>query len=152
LKHDSVYRAFDKEVKEVEGGIEVNGKKITTSQTDDPAAIPWNESGVDVVIDATGAFTTKEDLQKHMNGSVKKVILTAPAKDDETPHVVLGVNEIDWQNEQVISNASCTTNCASPMFKVLHDSFKVISGTLTTVHAITLTQAMLDDTGKSFDR
>jgi len=154
LKHDSVYRTFDKDVKAVEKGIEVNGKLITTSQTDDPTAIPWGEHDVDVVIDATGAFTKKADLAKHLTDSVKKVILTAPSKDDETTHVVLGVNDdkIDWQNEQIISNASCTTNCASPMFKVLQDALKVVSGTLTTVHAVTMTQAMLDDTGKSFDR
>lgn len=154
LKYDSVYRTFNKDVKEVENGIEVNGKLITTSQTDDPAEIPWGEHGVDIVVDATGAFTKKGDLTKHIKDSVKKVILTAPSKDDETTHVVLGVNDtaIDYENEHVLSNASCTTNCASPMFKVLHDNLKVISGTLTTIHAVTMTQAMLDDTGKSFDR
>ena len=154
LQYDSVYRKFNKTVTKTETGIEVDGKTIITSQTDDPTTIPWDANGVDIVIDATGAFTTKADLQKHIKGTVKKVILTAPAKDDETPHIVLGVNDdmIDWANETVISNASCTTNCASPMFKVLHDSFKVISGTLTTIHAMTLTQAMLDDTGKTFDR
>lgn len=153
LKRDSVYRTFEKDVKEVPNGIEVNGKTIVTSQTDDPTTIPWGENGVDVVIDATGAFTTKEDLAKHIKGSVKKVILTAPAKG-EMAHVVLGVNDntINWENEQIISNASCTTNCASPMFKILQDNLKIISGALTTVHAITMTQAMLDDTGKSFDR
>lgn len=153
LQHDSVYRKFEQNVTATENGIEVNGKLIKTSQTDNPTQIPWGENGVDVVIDATGAFTTKEDLSQHIKDSVKKVILTAPAKDD-MPHIVLGVNNdmIDWTNENVISNASCTTNCASPMFKVLNDSFKVISGTLTTVHAMTMTQAMLDDTGKSFDR
>lgn len=154
LKYDSVYRTFDADVKEVESGISVNGKTITTSQNDDPTSIPWGEHGVDVVVDATGAFTKKPDLMKHVKDSVKKVILTAPSKDDETPHVVLGVNDdqIDWANEQAISNASCTTNCASPMFKIINDNFKVVSGTLTTVHAITMTQSMLDDTGKSFDR
>ena len=153
LQHDSVYRKFGQQVNATEQGIEVNGKLIKTSQTDDPTTIPWGENGVDMVVDATGAFTTTEDLSKHLTNSVKKVILTAPAKDDMT-HVVLGVNDdkIDWTNEKVISNASCTTNCASPMFKILNDSFTVISGTLTTVHAMTMTQAMLDDTGKSFDR
>lgn len=154
LKYDSVYRTFPKNIETAQDGILVDGKKIPTTLSDDPATIPWDQYGVDVVIDATGAFTKKIDLQKHIRGTVKKVILTAPSKDDETVHVVLGVNDsaIDWQNEQVISNASCTTNCASPMFKVLHDNFKVQMGFLTTTHAVTLTQSMLDDTGKSPDR
>lgn len=154
LQYDSVYRKFGKTVREIEGGIEVDGKKIISTLADTPETIPWDQYGVDVVVDATGAFNTKVDLQKHIKGSVKKVILTAPSKDEEIPHIVLGVNEsaIDWNNEAIISNASCTTNCASPMFKVLHDNFKVVSGFLTTLHAITLTQSMLDDTGKSFDR
>jgi glyceraldehyde 3-phosphate dehydrogenase len=154
LKYDSTYRTFSKNVTMTSTGIEVNGKQIASSQTAEPEQIAWDASGVDVVIDATGAFNTKPDLMKHVRGSVKKVILTAPSKDDETPHVVLGVNDtdFDFQNEQIISNASCTTNCASPMFKIINDHFKVISGTLTTIHAMTLTQSMLDDTGKSFDR
>jgi glyceraldehyde 3-phosphate dehydrogenase len=154
LKYDSTYRTFPKNIKKTDQGIEIDGKQITASQTDDPAQIAWDTAGVDVVIDATGAFSTKPDLMKHVRGSVKKVILTAPSKDDETPHLVLGVNDdtFNFQNEQVISNASCTTNCASPLFKILNDHFKVISGTLTTIHAMTLTQSMLDDTGKSFDR
>ncbi len=154
LKYDSTYRTFSKNVTMTSTGIEVNGKQIASSQTAEPEQIAWDASGVDVVIDATGAFNTKPDLMKHIRGSVKKVILTAPSKDDETPHVVLGVNDtnFDFQNEQIISNASCTTNCASPMFKIINDHFKVVSGTLTTIHAMTLTQSMLDDTGKSFDR
>ena len=142
------------DVREESDGISVNGKKINTTLASMPEEIPWEKYEVDVVVDATGAFTKKDDLQKHIKGTVKKVVLTAPAKDDAIPHVVLGVNDntIDWKNEIIISNASCTTNCASPLFKVLNDNFKVKSGFLTTVHAVTLTQSMLDDTGKSFDR
>ncbi len=153
LQYDSVYHKFEMNVKEETDGISVNGKKIATTLSAAPEETNWEKYGIDVVVDATGAFTTKEDLQKHLKGTVKKVILTAPAKDD-IPHVVLGVNDdtIDWKNETIISNASCTTNCASPLFKVLHDNFKVKSGFLTTIHAATLTQSMLDDTGKSFDR
>lgn len=153
LQYDSVYRKFEMNVKEEADGISADGKKIATTLAASPEEIPWSKYGVDIVVDATGAFTTKEELQKHLKGTVKKVILTAPAKDDMT-HVVLGVNYdvIDWKNETVISNASCTTNCASPLFKVLHDNFKVKSGFLTTIHAVTMTQSMLDDTGKSFDR
>ena len=116
----------------------------------DISAIPWEQYGVDVVVDATGAFTKKEDLMKHIRGTVKKVILTAPAKD-ETTHVVLGVNDdkVDFAKEQIISNASCTTNCAAPMFKVLHDNFKVLSGYINTIHAYTATQSLLDEASKN---
>lgn len=154
LQYDSVYHKFAMDVREESDGISVNGKKINTTLASMPEEIPWEKYEVDVVVDATGAFTKKDDLQKHIKGTVKKVVLTAPAKDDAIPHVVLGVNDntIDWKNEIIISNASCTTNCASPLFKVLNDNFKVKSGFLTTVHAVTLTQSMLDDTGKSFDR
>lgn len=154
LQYDSVYRKFDMNVKIEDNGLTINGTKINTTLAATPEEIPWDKYGVDVVIDATGAFTKKEELVKHLKGNAKKVILTSPAKDDIIPHVVLGVNDrdIDWQNETVISNASCTTNCAAPLFKVLNDNFKIISGFLTTIHAITLTQSMLDDTGKTFDR
>lgn len=154
LKYDSVYRTFEVEVKEEKDGICVGEKKIYTHIGDDPKQIPWDQYQVDVVVDATGAFLTKKELEKHLKGSVKKVVLTAPSKDEETPHVVLGVNEeqINWKKETVISNASCTTNCASPMFKVLDDNFKIISGFLTTVHAVTMTQNLLDDSGKNPER
>lgn len=154
LQYDSVYRRFGMEVKAETDGILVNDKKIFTSLSSSPETIPWEKYQVDVVVDATGAFTKKLDLEKHLKGSVKKVILTAPSKDEETPHVVLGVNDdkIDWEKETVISNASCTTNCAAPMFKVLNDNFKIISGFLTTIHAVTMTQSMLDDTGKNIER
>lgn len=154
LQYDSVYRRFSKNVSSESDGIRIDGKKTTTSLKATPEEIPWDTYGVDVVVDATGAFTKKVDLEKHLKGSVKKVLLTAPAKDDLIPQVVLGVNDdkIDWQNETVISNASCTTNCASPMFKVLDDNFKIVSGFLTTAHAVTQTQSMLDDSGKSVER
>lgn len=154
LQNDSVYRRFEMDVRPESDGLNVNGIKINTSLAALPEEIAWDKYGVDVVIDATGAFTKKEDLQKHIKGSVKKVLLTAPAKDDTIPTVVLGVNDdkIDWKNENVISNASCTTNCASPMLKVIDDNFKIVSAFLTTAHAITLTESMLDDTGNKFDR
>lgn len=154
LQHDSVYHKFEMKVKEEIDGISVNSKKIFTTLYSNPEEIPWEKYQVNVVVDATGAFNKKVDLEKHIKGTVKKVILTAPSKDDETPHVVLGVNDekIDWKKETVISNASCTTNCAAPMFKVLNDNFKIISGFLTTVHAVTLTQSMLDDAGKNPER
>lgn len=154
LQYDSVYRKFAKTVKAVEEGISIDGKKIPTTMIADLSQIPWDTYGVDVVIDATGAFTKKEDLLKHVKGTVKKVLLTAPAKDKETTHVVLGVNDdkIDWKNEQVLSNASCTTNCAAPMFKVIQDEFGVEMGYLTTVHAYTATQSLVDESNKKPDR
>lgn len=153
LQYDSIYRKLNHLVKVDNGLLMVDDKKIAAIQFPNPSSIPWDQYGVDVVIDATGAFKTKEDLSKHIKGTVKKVILTAPAKDDMT-HVVLGVNDsqIDWQNETVCSNASCTTNCASPLFKVLDDNFKIISGFLTTAHAYTQSQSLVDDSNKTFDR
>ncbi|MEK9169554.1 MAG: glyceraldehyde 3-phosphate dehydrogenase NAD-binding domain-containing protein, partial [Patescibacteria group bacterium] len=128
LAFDSVYRRFGMEVKEESDGISVNGKKIMTLLNDKPENIPWDKYGVDLVVDATGAFNKKPDLAKHLKGTVKKVVLTAPAKDEETPFVVLGVNDnkFDFKNATVISNASCTTNCSAPMFKVINDNFKVV--------------------------
>lgn len=154
LQYDSVYRRFGKKVEAKENSISIEGKEIIATMIAEISAIPWDQYGVDVVIDATGVYTKKEDLVKHVKGSVKKVILTAPSKDQETTHVVLGVNDdqIDWKNEVVISNASCTTNCAAPMFKVLHSEFGVEMGYLTTVHAYTATQSLLDESNKKPDR
>jgi len=154
LKYDSVYRRFDKKVKALDDGFMIGDKKVLALQNPDIESIPWDKMGVDLVIDATGAFTKKEDLVKHIKGNVKKVILTAPPKDKETPMVVLGVNDdtFNWKGENVISNASCTTNCAAPLFKILEDNFKVISGYLTTVHAYTSTQSLLDEANKKPDR
>lgn len=153
LKHDSIYRTYGKNISALADGIMVDEKKIAATNFDEPAQIPWDQYGVDVVIDATGAFKTKEELLPHIKGMVKKVIITAPTSDN-TPHVVLGVNDdqINWQTENVISNASCTTNCAAPMFKILNDNFKVISGFLTTAHAYTSTQNLLDDSGENVER
>ena len=154
LQYDSVYRKFGLDVKEVADGLTVGDKKIATLLADDPSVIPWDKYGVDVVVDATGAFPKKAALEKHLKGTVKKVVLSAPSKDEETPHLVLGVNDdsFDFKNNNVISMCSCTTNCAAPMFKVLNDSFTVQSGFLTTVHAVTISQSMLDDAGKKPDR
>ena len=151
LKYDSVYRTYDKNVKATEDGIEIDGRTITTSTGAEPSEIPWGDAEVQVVIDATGAFVTKPELSKHLRNTVKKVILSAPAKDDETFHIVLGVNELD-ESQNVISNASCTTNCAAPLFSVLHNNFKIIRGYLTTAHAYTATQSLFDDAAKSPDR
>ncbi len=152
LKYDSVYRTFNHDVKEENNGILIDGKKIESSNIRDPQDIPWEKYNVDVVVDCTGVFKTREDLKKHLKGSVKKVVLTAPTKDESIPMVVLGVNdkELDFETFDIISNASCTTNCAAPMFKVLHDSLKIVSGFLTTTHAYTSSQQLLDNTSKTY--
>lgn len=154
LKHDSVYRTFHKEVTHTEDSISISGHKIATMNVAEPKDIPWEKYGVQIVLEATGAFTKKEELEAHLRGSVQKVILTAPSKDDAMVHLVLGVNDdkIDLKNERIISNASCTTNCAAPLFKVLDDAFQIVSGFLTTAHAVTQTQSLLDDSGKSPER
>lgn len=154
LQYDSVYRTFGKKVKEESDGISIDGKKIATLLNDKPENIPWEKYGVDIVVDATGAFLKKPDLTKHLKGTVKKVVLSAPAKDEEIPFVVLGINDdkFDFKKETVISMASCTTNCSAPMFKVINDNFKLVSGFLTTTHAITISQSLLDDAGKKEDR
>lgn len=154
LQYDSIYRKYNKKVAANGNIISVDDIGITALQSPEPESIPWEQYQVDVVIDATGAFTKKEDLQKHIRGPVKKVILTAPAKDEDTPHIVIGVNDSDFDfvNSSVISNASCTTNCSAPLFKVIDDQFTIASGFLTTAHAYTLTQSLLDDAGKDVER
>lgn len=154
LQYDSVYRKFGKEVSPQEDGILIDGKKIQTSQVAEPDQIPWDKTGVDVVIDATGAFHTAQDLQKHLRGSVKKTVVTVDSEDDAVPHIVLGANDqsFDFASCNILSNCTCTTNCTALLVKVLDDNFKVLSGFLTTTHAYTQSQSLLDDTGKTPDR
>ena len=152
LQYDTVYGKYHRQVEFDDKGLIVDSQPIATTLADSPENIPWGEYGVQVVIDATGAFTKIKDLSKHITGSVKRVILTAPAKDD-TPTIVLGVNESDeLLNSPVLSNASCTTNCAAPLFKVLDDSFGIKVGQMTTIHAYTMTQSMMDDANKEMER
>ncbi len=150
LQHDSVYRRYSKSVTHDNTGLSVNNISIPVSQKATPEEIPWGQYGVDVVVDATGAFVTSEDLSRHVHDNVKHVLLTAPSKDDVTPHVVLGVNDsvVDWSSK-ILSNASCTTNCAAPMLKILNDAFSVTQAMLTTTHAMTSTQSLLDDANKN---
>lgn len=154
LKYDSVYRTYPHDVQAIEDDIVIDGKKIATSTIREPADIPWEKYNVDIVVDCTGVFKKREQLKNHLRGSVKKVIVTAPVKDESIPHVVLGVNDssFDFEGSDIISNASCTTNCVAPMFKILHDNFTLISGFLTTAHAYTSTQELLDNANKDFTR
>jgi len=139
LKYDSVHGRFKGEVS-VEGNtLVVNGKKIRLTAVKDPAELKWNEVGAEVVIESTGLFLTKETAEKHLAAGAKKVIMSAPSKDD-TPMFVFGVNDTTYAGQAIISNASCTTNCLAPVAKVLNDKWGIKRGLMTTVHAATATQ------------
>ncbi len=144
LMHDSVHGRFKGDVS-IEGNstLVVNGKKIRLTAIKDPAELKWNEVGAEIIIESTGLFLTKETCEKHIDAGAKKVIMSAPSKDD-TPMFVRGVNDKTYAGEAIISNASCTTNCLAPVAKVLNDSFGIKRGLMTTVHATTATQKTVD--------
>ena len=145
LKYDSVHGIFEGDVKAEENAIVVNGKKYRVTAEKDPARLPWKELGADIIIEGTGIFTSREKLQPHITAGAKKVLLTAPAKDEIDATVVLGVNDsVLTGKEQFVSNASCTTNCLAPMVKVLHQSFGLEQGFMTTIHSYTNDQRLLD--------
>lgn len=144
LKYDSTHGRFDGTVEVKDGNLVVNGKTIRVTAERDPANLKWNEVGAEVIIESTGLFLTKETAQKHIDAGAKKVIMSAPAKDD-TPTFVMGVNHKELKADQhIVSNASCTTNCLAPLAKVLHDKFGILEGLMTTVHAVTATQKTVD--------
>ena len=145
FKHDSLYGHFDGDVKVDGDSIMVDGDRIRVFAERDPGQIPWPEVGADIVIEGTGLFRKKDDALKHVRGSVKKVIITAPAKGPDVT-VCMGVNEetYDPANHTVISNASCTTNCLAPVAKVLHENFGISKGLMTTIHSYTNDQKILD--------
>jgi len=145
LKYDSSYGQYDREVAIGDKNSEliVDGKKIKYLAEPDPKKLPWKELGVDIVLECTGVFRKKEDAEKHIKAGAKKVILSAPPKDD-VPVYLLGVNEKDYQGENIISNGSCTTNCLAPMIKVLDDLCGVEKGFMTTIHSYTNDQRILD--------
>lgn len=145
LKYDSVHGVFDADVSSDNEHLIVNGKKVRVYAEKDPAVLPWGELGVDVVVDSTGVFRDKEKLSKHLEAGAKKVILSSPAKGDITT-LVMGVNHesYDPENDDIVSNASCTTNCLAPVVKVLHDKFGVKRGLMTTIHSYTNDQRILD--------
>jgi glyceraldehyde 3-phosphate dehydrogenase len=145
LKYDSVFGRFDGEVKVTDGGFSIDGKDIKLLSERDPANLPWGDLGVDIVIESTGFFTKRADAAKHAEGGAKKVIISAPAKDEDIT-IVMGVNHEDYDsaNHQIISNASCTTNCVVPLAKVLQDKWGIEKGFMTTCHAYTNDQNTLD--------
>jgi glyceraldehyde 3-phosphate dehydrogenase len=143
LRYDSVHGRFRGEIAVDGNTLIVNGKRIRLTQEKDPAALKWGDVGASLVIESTGLFLTKEAGQKHLAAGAKKVILSAPSKDD-TPMFVYGVNDKSYKGEQIVSNASCTTNCLAPVAKVLNDKWGIKRGLMTTVHAATASQKVVD--------
>jgi glyceraldehyde 3-phosphate dehydrogenase len=145
LKYDSVLGNLDHEITSTENGISVDGEEFRVFSQRDPAAIDWESVGAEIVIESTGIFTKAEDAKKHLHGSVKKVIISAPAKNEDIT-IVLGVNEdkYDPASHHVISNASCTTNCLAPVAKVVHEKFGIRNAQMTTIHSYTNDQQLLD--------
>ncbi len=153
LKYDSVLGIFSADVGYGDDYIKVNGRTIKVFKVKDPADLDWTSLGAQIVIESTGLFTKAEDARKHLKGTVKKVIITAPAKNEDLT-VVLGVNEkmYDPAKHAILSNASCTTNCLAPVVKVVHENFKILRGSMTTIHAYTNDQRILDFPHKDLRR
>ncbi len=144
LKYDSTHGPFKGEVEVVNGQLVINGKTIRVSAEKDPSQLKWNEVGAEVVLECTGLFLSQADAQKHLDAGAKKVVISAPVKDD-TPTFVMGVNHQSLRADQhIISNASCTTNCLAPIAKVLNDEFGILEGLMSTIHAVTATQKTVD--------
>jgi glyceraldehyde 3-phosphate dehydrogenase len=146
FKYDSVYGIYGKEVKAEEKSLVVDGKEIVITAEKDPVALPWKQMGVDIVLECTGKFTEMEGASKHISAGAKKVIISAPSKSKDIRMFVLGVNEEEYdpKKDQVVSMASCTTNCLAPAAKVINDVFKIKKGFMTTIHAYTNDQRILD--------
>lgn len=146
FKYDSLYGKINEEVRATEDALYIGDKKIKFTAFKDPADIPWGDMGVDIVVEATGLFLTRESASKHLQAGAKKVIISAPAKSGEDLNVVMGVNEGEYDTEKhhILSNVSCTTNCLAPVAKVLEDNFGIKNGLMTTIHAYTNDQRILD--------
>ena len=152
LSNDSVHGRFNKDVQVVDGGLLIDGKKVATSALRDPAALPWKETGVDVVLECTGVFRSREGAGKHLAAGASKVIISAPGADPDAT-IVVGVKDDSLTGqERIVSNASCTTNCLAPPAKVIHQLFGIRHGVMTTVHSYTMDQCLLDGPHKDFRR
>ena len=153
LKYDSILGRLDGEVSSTDEEISINGKAIKAFAEKDPSALPWGDLGVDIVVESTGIFTDAAGAQKHLDAGAKKVIISAPAKNEDIT-LVMGVNEGDYDpaSHHIISNASCTTNCLAPMAKVLHEEFEIVKGLMTTIHAYTADQNLQDGPHKDLRR
>jgi glyceraldehyde 3-phosphate dehydrogenase len=143
LQYDTVHGRFTGEVEVKDGQLVVNGQTIRVTAIKNPAEIKWSDVGADYVAECTGLFLTKETCQAHLDGGAKRVIMSAPSKD-ETPMFVYGVNHTEYAGQEIVSNASCTTNCLAPLVKVINDNFGIVEGLMTTVHATTATQKTVD--------
>jgi glyceraldehyde 3-phosphate dehydrogenase len=153
LKYDSVHGRFDGDIEAKEDTLVVEGKEVKLTKEKDPAGLPWKELGVDIAIESTGIFTKKADCAKHLEAGAKKVILSAPAKDQLDATIVMGINENDLSPEhKIVSNASCTTNCLAPLVKVINDNFQIEKGLITTIHAYTNDQNVADMMHKDLRR
>lgn len=147
LKYDTVHGPFEGTVEVEDGMLVVNGNKIRITAEKDPANLKWNEVGADYVVESTGLFLTKELASAHLQAGAKRVVMSAPSKDD-TPMFVMGVNNHEYAGQDIVSNASCTTNCLAPLAKVINDNFGLVEGLMTTVHAATATQKTVDGPSK----
>lgn len=148
LKYDSVHGRFDGTIEKDGNNLKINGKRVHIFTEKNPGDIKWGDAGADIVCESTGAFLTEEKCQSHLNNGAKKVIMSAPSKD-KTPMYVYGVNHNEYKSEQnILSNASCTTNCLAPVAKVINDKFGIVEGLMTTVHAMTATQLTVDGPSK----
>ena len=147
LKYDTVHGAFQGTVEVEDGMLVVNGNKIRVTAEKEPANLKWNEVGADYVVESTGLFLTKELASAHLQAGAKRVVMSAPSKDD-TPMFVMGVNNLEYAGQPIVSNASCTTNCLAPLAKVINDNFGLTEGLMTTVHAATATQKTVDGPSK----
>lgn len=152
LRYDSVYGIFDKKIEKSNEGIKIAGNKIHFYQEKEPGNLPWQALDIDVVVESTGVFLTNDLCQSHISAGAKKVIMSAPAKDDQTPIYLIGVNEDQYHGEKIISNASCTTNCIAPVIKILNDKFGVKQSLMTTVHSYTADQNLVDGPHKDLRR
>lgn len=145
LKYDSTHGKFDGTIEVENGNLVVNGKTIRITAEKDPANLKWGDVGVEIVIESTGLFLTRADAEKHISAGAKKVVFSAPAKDEDIPTYVMGVNHQKLSADQtIVSNASCTTNCLAPIAKVLNDNFGIVEGLMSTIHAVTATQKTVD--------
>ena len=151
LKYDSIYRIWNHEVGFDENDLIIDKKKIHCYAEKEPVKLPWRELGIDIVLECTGHFLTTEDAEAHLKAGAKKVVMSAPAKD-ETPTYVMGVNSADYKGEAIISNASCTTNCIAPVMKILEDNFGIEKSLMTTIHSYTADQNLVDGPHKDLRR
>ncbi len=153
FKYDSVHGKYDGTVKNTDDSLIIDGKKIKVLSVLDPQKLPWKDMKIDVVVESTGRFTDREGAQQHLNAGAKKVLISAPAKNADIT-IVMGVNEkmYDGKKHRIVSNASCTTNCLAPVVKILHDNFKIKRGFMTTIHAYTADQKLVDSPHKDLRR